>query len=198
MRRPVQAIHITPTDILAKFASIAQNAHELILLTGDSGSGKTTWCLELINQARAAGIEPAGLVSPAAFTREVKTGIDLVEIITGERRRLAVTRDPALPRTQEHPALAKLHWLVDPDVLAWGNQALESLLPGELLILDELGPLEFLEETGLTAGVKLVGDGAFRLACVVVRPALLETALERWPWAKVIWACSPSAEVNSP
>jgi nucleoside-triphosphatase THEP1 len=192
----VQTFHTLPGDILNRLAEAGEATRALVVLTGESGMGKTTCCLELARLARLAGIQPFGLVSPAVFERGVKTGIDLLDLSTGQHRRLAVKRNPAASRTHEPPALARLHWLVDPAVLVWGNQLLGKLPPGELLILDELGPLEFLDETGLTAGLALVDNRNFRLSCVVVRPSLIEIALERWPWVKTLWMPDQPAEAK--
>jgi nucleoside-triphosphatase THEP1 len=188
--------HTLPADILTHLAEAGQAAPALVLLTGESGIGKTTCCLELARLARLAGIQPSGLVSPAVFEQGVKTGIDLLDLSTSQRRRLAVKRHPAALRTHEPPALAKLHWQVDPAVLVWGNHILEKLPPGELLILDELGPLEFLDDTGLVAGLGLVSRRGFKLTCVVLRLSLIGMALERWPWAEVLCMPDQPAEAN--
>ncbi len=188
----MQETQISPADLVARHTTTAENEHELILVTGESGSGKTSWCLELIRQAYANGVEPVGLVSPAVFEQGIKIGIDLIHITTGERRRLAVKRDHASSRSLVQPGLVKLHWLFDPTVLAWGNQILKRLQPGELLVLDEMGPLELLENNGLTAGIEQINRRGFKLNCVVVRPALLQNALERWPWARKIYITNQS------
>ncbi len=79
-----------------------------------------------------------------------------------------------------------LNWRFDDRVLAWGNELLDHLTSPELLILDELGPLELLENDGLTNGLKLVSERRYRLAAVVVRPSLLAIAQERWPEGTVL------------
>lgn len=203
-------IQISPADLVARTTTTAGKEHELILVTGDSGAGKTNWCLELIRQARAVGVEPVGLVSLAVFAQGVKTGIDLINITTGERRRLAMRRNegeppesPLLGRPPESLLLGRpqplratdtLGWRFDPETFTWGNQILEGLQHGELLILDELGPLEFLSTEGLIAGLKCIDSRDYRLACVVVRLKLLATALDRWPWGQVIRAASQPLE----
>ncbi|MFZ2097416.1 MAG: nucleoside-triphosphatase [Anaerolineales bacterium] len=184
----MQETQISPVDLVTWLTTTAEKEYALILVTGERGSGKTAWCLELIRQARSAGVEPVGLVSPAVFEDGVKIAIDLIYITTGERRRLAAKRDYASACSLvQSTGLANLHWLFDTTVLAWGNQILEGLQHGELLILDELGPLELLENIGLTAGIEQINQRRFNLSCVVVRPALLENALERWPWAREIY-----------
>jgi nucleoside-triphosphatase THEP1 len=155
----------------------------MFLLTGASGAGKTAYCQQLLLLARNADLAPAGLISPAVFAAGVKTGIDLMDVASGERRRLAERRQ----RSSEvaDSTLVTENWRFDPGVLAWGNRILEEIGYTQLFILDELGPLELLENRGLVAGLSIIDQVRFRHACVVIRPALLPTAQERWPWGLV-------------
>ena len=61
----------------------------LLLLTGGRGAGKTRWCLKLLDEARAAGISAVGVLSPPVYTAGDKTAIDLLELASGQRQRLA-------------------------------------------------------------------------------------------------------------
>lgn len=142
------------------------------------------------------GIQPVGLISPAVFQSGLKTGFDLVNLATGERRRLANLSDSVASQTGLNEIPMK--WIFNSEVLAWGNQILAELPASELLILDELGPLEFVSQSGWTAGLACIDAKICHMACVVVRPELLDTALSRWPWAQVIWVHSPSPETNQP
>lgn len=183
-RRTVPERINSPVSLLASFLSQAESASELVLVTGDSGAGKTAWCQDFCRQARAAGLAPLGVLSPAVFESGEKTGIDLLAIHTGERRRLAIRRDENGGKPPDAPATSS--WTFDPLVLAWGNRLLGKLPDGDLLVLDELGPLEFTKNTGLTAGLALIDSRRSRLNCVVVRPALLHIASARWPWARTL------------
>jgi len=188
---------LSPTDLLARLTSTTESASKLIIITGSSGSGKTGWCLELIRQARIHGIEPVGLVSPAVFEQSVKIGIDLVDITNNERHLLGVKRDEFHRRLPEQRGFAQLHWLIDPEVLDWGNRILLGLSTKcDLLLLDELGPLEFLANNGLTVGMSLIDRKEYRLACVVVRPNLVQNSLERWPWVDAIYDIDQLVEIE--
>jgi nucleoside-triphosphatase THEP1 len=176
----------SPAALILGILADRERDSRLVLVTGDSGSGKTTWCLQLIEHSRQNGIRVYGVVSPPVFEAGHKVGIDLMDVSTNERRRLAAVRQAAKQKLANKPDISTLHWTFDPMVLAWGNQILDLLDAGELLVLDELGPLELLENKGLTAGVKCIDDQRFMATCVVIRTALLPTALERWPQAQVI------------
>lgn len=176
----------SPVSLLASLLSNELNTPELIFVTGKSGTGKTTWCLELAKQARLAGIPLHGVISPAVFENSTKTGIDLLDLWSGERRRLAIRRSEEAPDNGLGPRTSG--WQFDAATLDWANQALDRITGADLLILDELGPLELLENQGLVSGLRLLDERRFRLACVSVRPLLLATARERWPWAVVMGA----------
>jgi nucleoside-triphosphatase THEP1 len=165
----------------------------LVLVTGDSGAGKTAWCLELIAEARRKGLRVSGLVSPPVMDAGQKVGIDLVDVHSNERRRLAVLRQDVSQNSVDELGILTLNWALAPSVFAWGNWILERLDASELLVLDELGPLELLENKGLTAGLQCIEDRHYQIACVVIRPALLTTAMNRWPWARVLKIADDSA-----
>jgi nucleoside-triphosphatase THEP1 len=161
-------------------------APELLILTGSKGAGKTAWCLELIAEAYQRRFRVSGLISPAVIHGGQKVGIDLLDAHSGKRRRLAVFREEGSQKNSTEKGLATMDWIFDPSVAAWGNQILEGLGASELLVVDELGPLEFLEGKGLAAGLKCIDDRRYQIACVVIRPRLLANAMERWPWGKIL------------
>lgn len=154
----------------------------LLIISGQSGSGKTIWCGELAHQAKALGMSVAGVISPAVFQQGQKIGIDLFDLFTSERRRLANRR----PNFPEHHIGRR--WELDFDVLRWGNALLSQISACQLLVLDELGPLELVENQGLTKGMELLDARKLVLACIAVRPVFLSNALARWPWATYISA----------
>jgi len=181
----VQFQYCSPGMLLANFLSQEEQTNSLVLVTGKRGAGKTSWCLELSRLARLWRLQPVGLLSPPVFQDGRKVSIDLLNIATGERRRLAERRNG--DRADERPAMQTANWHFDIEVLSWGNRILEQIHDSELLILDELGPLELLDEKGLMAGTKAVDARRYRLGCIVVRPSLLQAACERWSWGEVMY-----------
>lgn len=153
----------------------------LTLLTGPRGCGKTTQCLSLLEQARLVGLDAAGLISPAVFAGEQKMGIEVLDVRTGHSRRLARVNDGASSAGLSTPG-----WIFDEAVMAWGNAVLQAATPCDLLIVDELGPLEWEQSRGWLAGLTAADSGAYGRAVVVVRLALLPLALARWPHAGVV------------
>jgi iron complex transport system ATP-binding protein len=169
-----------PDSQLNMFFENSRHSPQLLLITGLSGIGKTTWCNQLVQHARQQGKSVKGLLSPAVFENGRKTAIDLVNLETGERRQLATLRSDRSAR------LVTTQWQFDPDMVNWGNDILHDLSGGDLLIIDELGPLEFLRGEGFLEGLRLIDEGRYQLACVVVRPSLLPQAQQRWSQAHVV------------
>jgi ABC-type cobalamin/Fe3+-siderophores transport system ATPase subunit/nucleoside-triphosphatase THEP1 len=169
-----------PGSLLSEVFKESEHIPQLILVTGLSGAGKTTWCSRLVELAQRRGLKVEGVLSPAVFEDGRKTGIDMVNLQNGERRRLAKLREGGPVE------LATTQWQFDPAVMAWGDRILRESSNSDLLIIDELGPLEFLRHQGLMEGLRLIDEQRYRVACVVVRSSLLPTALQRWPHALVV------------
>ena len=150
------------------------------LLTGEIQTGKTSLCLEVVAAAREAGVRLGGLVSPGIFQDGEKIAIDVLDIRSGERTRLA--EGPGGRATD----LNTRRWAFQSQAVAWGNQVLENALPCELLVIDELGPLEFLRGEGWVNGFQVVASGDYTAALLVIRPSLLEEALKRWEVGEII------------
>lgn len=167
-------------SLLADFVSSNGIKPGLVLITGPRGSGKTSWCMELIGRARSFGLRPGGLISPAVFENEQKTGIDLLDLTTGERRRLAYRRGNAVGD------MWTSDWQLVAETLEWGNSVLERLKICDLFILDEVGSFEFDHGVGFVKGLEIIASQKNIPSFITVRPSLLPIARLRWSWAQVL------------
>ena len=79
-----------------------------------------------------------------------------------------------------------MRWHFEEETLAWGNEALAAAGEADLVLIDELGPLELTHGRGLSAGPALLDGGRCRAAVVVIRPELLEQARARWSRAELL------------
>lgn len=173
----VENILNSPDSLLASCFS-EKHQKSLALVSGPSGSGKTTCCAEIVSRARDLGLSVGGILCPAVFERGKKVEIDQLDISTGERRRLAVRSKDAENNTVGC-------WQMDESVIAWGNQIISGLKGEDVIIIDELGPLELEDGYGYQGALHLLDEGRYRKAFVVVRPALLPLAQLRWPNSQV-------------
>jgi nucleoside-triphosphatase len=143
----------------------------IVVLTGARLCGKTTTCRLIATAATRRGLVVAGVLSPAVFEDNTKTAIDAVDLYTGQWRRLA--------SRGSSPGPGGLCYQFQPEALAWADEVIASSCPCDLLIIDELGPLELLSEKGFTSAFEVLRYGRYRLAIVVVRPELVRPFLQR-------------------
>ena len=150
------------------------------LLTGQRGAGKTAFCRVLVANARAQGLNTAGLLSPAVFKGKLKTGILAEDVRTGESHPLASSR--------HHSSfdLQLGNWYFDRSSLAWGNHILENSLSCDLLIIDEMGPLELTHRMGWQSALDILRRDQYRLALVVIRPELQAMAHSLFTFSETI------------
>ncbi|MGD2143200.1 MAG: nucleoside-triphosphatase [Anaerolineae bacterium] len=142
---------------------------QVIILTGDRGVGKTTVCSETISLAEAKGYVCGGILT---LTRK---GVrDVLDVRCGEARRL--TRGE-----EADQAVTQGRFRFDPKTLSWGNAVLAGAVPCDLLVIDEIGPLEVERGGGWATAFDLLRAGNFALALVVVRPELVVRTQMRLP-----------------
>ncbi|RJP52487.1 MAG: hypothetical protein C4583_06610 [Anaerolineaceae bacterium] len=178
----------SPGALAASFAFPRDLEPGVTLVTGPRGAGKSLWCMGFAKHARVLGLDVRGLASPAVMDGDQKIGIDLLDLASGERRRLAYRRG------ETGGDLAMTDWQMVAETLKWGNALLERVKSCNLFILDELGPLEFQNGVGLTAGLRFVDEHRTLPSFVVVRPSLLDAARQRWPWSILLeLSADPSA-----
>jgi nucleoside-triphosphatase THEP1 len=153
-----------------------------LILTGETGCGKTRTCKGVADGLRGRGWRVAGVISPAVWMADQKVGIDVLDLRSGEVRRLAEraggegeAAGPATPGWRFHAA-----------TLAWCNSLLANAGDPDLLVIDELGPLELEQGQGLMQGMQAADAGRFRMGLLVVRPRLLPLARTRWPDALIL------------
>jgi nucleoside-triphosphatase len=152
-----------------------KTASVLVVLSGASGCGKTTLCAGVTAAARARGLAVAGLLTLPSRVDGRQVGLEVEDLSSGERRPLAQARVEPGPGA----GLATEGWRFDPEGLAWGTRALKRASPCDVLVIDELGPLELVRNRGWTAGLDALRAGRYRLALAVVRPSLLSRFQER-------------------
>jgi nucleoside-triphosphatase len=150
------------------------------IVTGERGAGKTTFCRRLAESARAAGWDTAGIISLPRFEDGEKTGIQILELRTGTVHLLASRRD------EELAGFRFCGWKFSEAALAWGNEACRRATPCDLLVIDEVGPLELKAGNGVNESIRALESGAFRMAAAVIRSSYSEHFHRSWPESDVI------------
>ena len=178
----------------------------IYVITGAIQTGKTTWIARMLEQAAQRGQQVSGVLAPAVFEDGVKTGIDSLLLPSGECFELA-RKNPAFEQLHKDAAGASS---ADPEAaaarrvrLAWGMsdaalarinahfRSLRSAGFGHLMVVDEFGPLEFNGGQGYTEGMAVMDEGLPANALLVLRPALLDAARQRWGDFETLCVDSP-------
>lgn len=152
----------------------APGAPERWVVTGGRGAGKTTFCRQAAALAHAASLDAAGILSPARIEAGEKTGIYVADVRTGAQRLLAAAR------VGEVRGFPLGRWHFDPAAIRWADEVLVRATPCDILIIDEIGPLELDLRRGLTAWESALNSGAYRAALVVVRCELESRLRDGW------------------
>jgi nucleoside-triphosphatase THEP1 len=175
---------------------------QTILLTGRRGVGKTTVCQAVAELARRRGYWPGGVITPALyaypepfdFTQDrqsrracpadwelgignwelTKVGFEAMDVGSGERWPLAHT-DQKMGGPRVGP------YSFDPAALARALRVLRRAISAgcDLLMVDEIGPLELGQGKGFAPILDLLPVEGPTHTLIVVRPALLDPLLLR-------------------
>lgn len=136
----------------------------IVVITGERGAGKTTFCQQIIKVYKNAGLSICGVITPGRFKDSQKNGIFVIDLASGQSRLLA----SAIP--EELDGIRFGHWTFDSHVFEWGNQCLGQITDSDVVVIDELGPLEFELHSGWMTGFEILRSQKYRLAIAVIRP----------------------------
>jgi nucleoside-triphosphatase THEP1 len=145
-----------------------------LLVVGEPGSGKTSWCREYIDRRRKSGSSVGGILSPAIEKQGQRVGSNALDLLTGE--------EVSFARLSRHRSLKEGekvgYYTISRDGILFACRAIERAVESrcDLVVIDEVGPLE-LQGKGLIPAVELVLASAINVL-IVVRSSLRE-ALQR-------------------
>jgi nucleoside-triphosphatase THEP1 len=145
-------------------------ATSIIILTGERGAGKTSVCREAVTLAQAKEYTCGGILTLTQPDGE----LDVLDVSSGETRRLTLPPDAK-------PAIIQGRFRFAPETFGWGNTILARATPCQLLVVDELGPLELEQQRGWTKAFDVLQRKNFTLALAIVRPELVVKAQPRLP-----------------
>jgi nucleoside-triphosphatase THEP1 len=153
---------------------------QIIGLVGSRGAGKTTLLQTFLETLAGNGVTFSGILSPGLFERGDKVAIAFERVPSGERSVFARRYD-SMPGDFQFG-----DWAFFSSAFDWANRYLESMPAADLLILDEIGPLELELGRGLQAGLKRLSEGRYALALVTLRPKCEEAFGNRFPDSRFI------------
>lgn len=173
----------------------------LVLLTGGRQVGKTRMLEDVMERAKDSGIRCVGVYTPGIWRASndelVKHGINAVLLPQNEEMLFAVGRGESKTCNTDNDSgnstqsdSAKLGWKIFDQAIDRINDHFDDLVEsgineGDLVIIDELGALEFIHGKGLTSALQLLENGPSDIPAskinviAIVRPELLDEAKKR-------------------
>jgi len=141
-----------------------------LLVVGEPGSGKTSWCREYINGQRESGSSVGGILSPAIEKQRQRVGSNALDLLTGEEIPFArLSRYRSLKEGEKVG-----DYTINRDGILFACDAIERAVESrcDLVVIDEVGPLE-LGGNGLMPAVELAIASPVNVL-IVVRSSLRE------------------------
>lgn len=139
----------------------------LVILTGGRAVGKSTVCRRTVALAHERGYTCRGIITLTDLGAR-----NVVDVGSGRCRRLTSASD-------DGQAVVQGRFRFDPQTLSWGARILSRESPCDLLVIDELGPLEVERGEGWVTAFDRLRSRVYQLALVVVRPELLPQVQDR-------------------
>jgi nucleoside-triphosphatase THEP1 len=141
------------------------------ILTGKIGAGKTTACRKVAQKAAGMGLFAGGILTPPIFDGGKKTGFYAEDLQTGERWVLG-TRN--FGSGIQGPVYGIYRFSIEGFKKAYGVLKSAVVSRCDLIVLDEIGPLEIVHKRGFWRILEPLFDQKNAYLLLVVRPSLME------------------------
>lgn len=151
-----------------------QRSPHIFILTGNPGSGKTSYLNQLLVLLRKRNISITGFLAPVSSAGLQIQSYEIQNIETSERLPLAARK--------ETPGWIKVgHLFFNPEAIIEGNRILSN--PGisgyDLIVVDEIGPFELNDRVWAdsVSGLLFLSDATM---IWVVRKNLVQEVILKW------------------
>ena len=148
-----------------------------LLVVGEPGSGKTSWCREYIDERRKCGSIVGGILCPGIEKQGQRVGSNALDLLTGQEVPFA-----RLPRYRSFKGEEKVgDYTISRKGISFACGTIKGAVDSrcDLVVIDEFGPLE-LRGKGLMPAVELALASAVNLL-LVVRSSLKEALRRHFP-----------------
>jgi nucleoside-triphosphatase THEP1 len=144
-----------------------------VVLTGPVHSGKTSLLKKIVHELEASGMNIEGFLSIAVQQNREFTGYDLFSI----REKMTL---PFLRKTGQKEWMRVGPYFFLPKGLREANRIILNPEPKDVLIVDEIGPLELAGQGLWPAFTQAVQDSRFSILCVA-RKTIISDFLKSIP-----------------
>jgi nucleoside-triphosphatase THEP1 len=166
---------------LALAGERTSRCRRVVILTGATGSGKTTLARAVVERLRQAGVRMGGVVAPGLLAEGRRAGFDLIDLSTGEQAALAREQQNVEGRHAQWSRFAFL-----PEGLALGARALGAdAMDSDVVVVDEVGPFE-LSGGGWSAALDALARDFPGALLLIARESVVDAVQRRWGAADTV------------
>ncbi len=159
---------------LEKVALTMKKKSNVILITGEIGSGKTSLISEIAIRLKENGIKTGGIIAPAVYENGIKKGYLLIDLSTNGKQQLS--------QTDEIEGVARVgKYFFLPEAIAFGCDAISATRnkDSQLVLIDEIGAWE-LQGQGWASSLNELIINCNMPLIITVRKKFLELVIENW------------------
>jgi nucleoside-triphosphatase len=121
-----------------------------MFVTGHSGVGKTSVLLRTVDNLKNKGYKVGGMISRDVREGGFRVGFEIMDFSTGQRGWLAHVNQPTGPQVSKYKVNLT-------DLNAVGvNSILSAVKNADIIIIDEIGPMELFSQTFKEAVTKAI------------------------------------------
>ena len=160
--------------LLRQFEKEHTTRSSIVIITGDTGQGKTTYTLNLVKELKEKGYRVGGFLAIGTQENGKRTGFDLLDIRNS--RQFELCKD-----TPHENRIKSGRYYFSPEGIADGNEmiTLNNLKEMQLVVIDEIGPME-MNNLGWAESVACLCQSGRLTQLWVVRKSLVEKVARKW------------------
>lgn len=176
-RKPVGVIKqiVSQSEFwLERVALTMKKKSNVIIITGEIGSGKTKLISEISFRIKESGLKTGGIIAPAVYEQGNKIGYSITDIATGNTIQLSqITEIEGMPRVGKYFFKA--------EALDFGRNALsvERNMESQIVLIDEIGAWE-LQGQGWASSLNELIINCEMPLIITVRKSFLDLVIENW------------------
>ena len=193
-RKPVSVIRQIGAQSeywLERVALTMKKKSNVVLITGEIGSGKTTLISAISARLKASGLLAGGILASAVYENETKTGYKIQDVATDKEMHLSHTNDTE--------GLARVgRYFFIPEAIDFGRAALsvERNRNSQIVLIDEIGAWE-LQGQGWAGSLNELIINCNMPLILTVRKSFLELVIENWMFQNPLVIEAKDATVDS-
>jgi nucleoside-triphosphatase THEP1 len=176
---------------LEKVALTMKKKSNVVIITGEIGSGKTTLISGISSRLQESGFRTGGIIASAIYEQENKTGYSIIDIASGNKMQLSqITEIEGMPRVGKYFFIS--------EALDFGRNALsvESNREAQIVLIDEIGAWE-LQGQGWASSLNELIINCNMPLIITVRKSFLDLVIENWMFQDPLVIEAKDAEADS-